>query len=362
MSALYVHIPFCDHICTYCDFCKVFYNDEWANKYLEALKYEILNKSINTQFETIYIGGGTPSSLTDEQLETLLIMLEPYSRNVKEYSFEANPESLTFTKLLLLKQYGVTRISIGVQCFHDQILESIGRKHTTKQALTCLEDITRCGFNDINVDLMYGLPNQTLDHIIDDIDKISIYPISHISIYSLILEEHTQLKNKNYQPLTEEDDAHWYEIINKKLEDTGFHHYEVSNYYKTKPSFHNLKYWQYKDYEGIGLGSHSLRNGIRYENTKSLTKYLKNEYRESCEVITLNDQRFEYIMMGLRLIDGISIQDFNNRFEVNLLEEYKIPIQKNLQTHLLEIKDDQLKTTQLGLNYLNTILLDFIES
>ena len=207
---------------------------------------------------------------------------------------------------------------------------------------------------------MYGLPNQTLKDVYKDIDIVNSLDASHVSIYSLILEEHTLLKNQNYQPLDDEEDAKWYQEINRYLETKGMIHYEVSNYYKYKPSLHNLVYWHYEDYDGIGLSAHSLIQHHRLENTKSLTQYLNHQYLSEDIILEPADELFEKIMMGLRLIEGLEINEVNQMFDIDFLIKYQEPIQKYLKLKMLEIKDGYIKTTSLGMNYLNSILIDFL--
>lgn len=360
MKSLYVHIPFCNHICSYCDFCKVFYKEDWVDTYLEALKNEINVKKVSGDFETVYIGGGTPSALSFQQLKKLFDILKPFTKKVKEYSIEVNPESMNEDKLNLMISYHINRISIGVQTFHDQLLQVIGRHHSSKQAIDLICMIKEKGINDINVDLIYGLPQQTINDIDEDIQKIQQLDISHVSIYSLILEEHTVLKLQNYQPLTDEEDAVWYEHINTVLKEKGFVHYEVSNYYRDKPSLHNLTYWHYQDYLGIGLSAHSLMNHHRIENTNSLTQYLHHDYLKQDIELSKSDELFEMIMMGLRLIEGISIHELNDRFSIDFLSKYHVPINKFQKLNMLKIENGYLKTTSHGMNYLNTILVDFL--
>ncbi|WP_028042341.1 radical SAM family heme chaperone HemW [Candidatus Stoquefichus massiliensis] len=361
MRYLYVHIPFCDHICFYCDFCKVFYKEDWSDQYLDALAYEIQDKHIEGSFDTIYIGGGTPSSLSIKQLTKLFEILKPFSKNTKEYSFEVNPESMNEEKLDLMVSYHINRISVGVQTFRNHLLKYIGRHHTSLQAYELIKLIHSKGIDDINVDLMYGLPNQVLDDINKDLYILEKLPISHVSIYSLILEEHTALEIQGYHPLNDEEDANWYREINYTLGKLSFTHYEVSNYYRTKPSLHNLAYWQYQDYQGIGLSAHSLLNHQRIENTNSLTQYLKHHYLKEIIPLSQKDELFEKIMMGLRLTEGISISEMNTLFDIDFLSKYQTPIQKYQELDMLEIVDNHLRVTTLGMNYLNTILVDFLD-
>ncbi|WP_050635390.1 radical SAM family heme chaperone HemW [Candidatus Stoquefichus sp. SB1] len=361
MKSLYVHIPFCDHICTYCDFCKVFYKEEWVDQYLDALSYEISDKGLNGDYDTIYIGGGTPSSLNLIQLQKLFDILLPLSHSIKEFTIEVNPESMDEEKLDLFIQYHVNRLSIGVQTFHDDLLKHIGRYHAASQAIQLITLAKQKGIKDINVDLIYGLPHQTLHDLQQDIEQIRCLDVSHVSIYSLILEEHTLLNHQNYQPLDDEQDAYWYQYINDNLKKIGFTHYEVSNYYKGKPSLHNLVYWHYQDYDGIGLSAHSLKKHHRLENTKSLTQYLNHYYLSEDIKLSQDDELFEKIMMGLRLTEGICIAEMNELFDIDFLIRFETPIQKYLHYNMLEIKDGYLTTTSLGMNYLNTILVDFLD-
>ena len=177
----------------------------------------------------------------------------------------------------------------------------------------------------------------------------------------MILEEHTILKNQDYQPLDDEADAYWYEHINQKLKEIGFMHYEVSNYYRQKPSLHNLVYWHYQDYDGIGISAHSLKNHHRLENTNSLTQYINHHYLKEDVLLSREDELFEKIMMGLRLVDGICIDEINQQFDIDFLKQYQHTIEKYRTLKMLEIKNHYLRTTALGMNYLNTILVDFLD-
>ena len=361
MSSLYVHIPFCDHICTYCDFCKVFYRNDWADRYLEALEFELDDKKINEQFDTIYIGGGTPSSLSEQQLYKLFELIKPLSLTVKEYSIEVNPESMTQNKMDMFSKYGITRLSIGAQSFNDDILEGIGRYHRADDVFSLIQLAKEYGIDDINVDLMYGLPNQKLDDVLKDINKISELNVSHVSVYSLILENHTQLKNMNYKPLDDDEDALWYDTIVEELKRVGYQHYEISNFYKDKPSLHNLVYWHYEDYYGLGVSAHSLIQNHRYENTRSLNRYFKNQYLDEDVILSDSDQLFETIMMGLRLKEGIDLNKINRKFNIDFKNKYKDVIKKYEDLKFVVIDEQYFKPTHLGFKYLNNILIDFFE-
>ena len=361
MSSLYIHIPFCDHICSYCDFCKVFYREDWADNYLDALAYEIKEKNVDEQFDTIYIGGGTPSSLNEKQLEYLFTLIQPFSSCVKEYSIEVNPESMNENKMKLFSKYGITRLSIGSQSFNDDILKNIDRCHKADDVYKLVDMARQYNITDINVDLMYGLPHQTLDDILNDIHKITDMNVGHVSVYSLILEDHTKLNNMKYEPLDDEQDALWYDAIIHALENNGYKHYEISNFYKDKPSLHNLVYWHYEDYYGLGVSAHSLVGNHRLENTRSLKRYINHQYLDDDIELSKQDQLFETIMMGLRLKEGLDINKLNKKFNINFKEKYKDVIEKYLNLECVEIDENFFKPTQKGFKYLNNLLVDFFD-
>ena len=362
-NSLYLHIPFCEQICAYCDFCKVFYNEHQADDYLAVLKHELQALNITEPLKTIYIGGGTPSSLNDEQLEWLMDIIKPYiSSETKEVSIEVNPESIDYYKLDILKRGGVSRLSIGVETFNDILLKKINRQHTTIQVERIIDYARKIGFNNISIDLMYGLPNQTITDIKNDLAKVRQLPIEHISYYSLILEDHTVLKNLNYQPLDEEVESKITQLIEESLEQIGFHKYEISNFARHKHySKHNQAYWHYEDFIGIGCGASGKQKHARYDNTRNLETYLRQGPSPSYIALTSKDERFEMIMMGLRLTQGISLSKFSKRFGCELLSCYENAVQKNIKLDLLRMENSFIKATDKGLHVLNSVLLDFME-
>ena len=360
-QSLYVHIPFCKHICSYCDFCKVYYKEDWVDLYLDELEKEIKGKDLMDPLHTLYIGGGTPTALCYDQLQRLMDILKPYTQNIKEYSIEMNPETVDFKKLQILKKGGITRLSLGVQTFQEQLLPLISRYHDNKNVEDVICQARTLGFDNVSIDLMYGIPQQSFADIQKDLSCVKTLDIDHISYYSLILEEHTVLSNIQYQPLDEQEEGYYYDYIEKELNKMGFEKYEVSNFARAgKRSLHNQVYWHYDDYIGVGLGAHGKVQGVRYQNTRSLTAYLKGQYLESKEVLEKADQMFEMVMMGLRLTDGVSLQKFRERFNEDLVSIYQEAIHKYVKMHLLEIKEGCLTTTKQGMNYLNEILIDFL--
>lgn len=362
-KALYIHIPFCLSICTYCDFSKLYYKKEWVQKYLQALKQEMLQNMVQETIDTIYIGGGTPSSLDEEDLETLLKMIKPYAKNVLEYSIELNPETMNINKLKLLKKYGVTRLSIGVQTFNEKILKKINRQHSNQQVFDLINQARLLGFEDISIDLMYNLPNQTIQDIQNDLKLVKELNLKHISYYSLILEEHTILYNQGYTSMSDEEEYECNCLIINELEKMGLKRYEISNFaYKGYESLHNLVYWHHYDYYGFGLGAHGFINHKRYYNTRKLTDYFNGLFKIYEEELTLTDLMFETIMLGLRLTQGINIKQFDLEYQVNLLKIYDNPIQKYINQKMLMIENGYLKATPLGLDFLNDILVDIMSN
>lgn len=360
-TSLYVHIPFCQTICRYCDFCKIYYDVHIASQYLEVLEKELKALNITYPLKTVYIGGGTPSALFDEQLEYLMDMLKPYTQNCDEYCIEVNPESMDYYKLTILKQGGINRISIGVQTFQDHLLKKIDRHHNREQVIRIIKQAKTLGFDNISIDLMYGLPEQTIDDIDKDLEFVKKLDIQHISYYALILEDNTILKYLHYQPIDPELEYQINVFIDEKLKNIGFDKYEISNYAKNGyESKHNLVYWRYENYYGIGVGAASKIDDSIIEHSRSLTKYLQRTDSNRVIKQSLQETMFNHLMMSLRLCKGLDLHDFKQRYHFDAKELYKAAIEKNMNKGLLEIDDDHLKTTTAGMYVLNEILLDFM--
>lgn len=361
-ASLYVHIPFCDTICRYCDFCKVYYDHRMADEYLEVLKEELKELKITDKLKTIYIGGGTPSSLTDEQLEFLFDMLKPYSQDVEEYCIEVNPESMDLFKLKILQRGGITRLSIGVQTFQDHLLKLIDRRHSSQQVLRLIRQARDIGFNNISIDLMYGLPEQTLADIQNDLEIVRNLDIQHVSYYSLILEDHTILKYQRYQPIDEETEYQINCCIDDTLKTCGYEKYEISNYARQGyASKHNLVYWHYDNYYGIGVGSASKIDDAIIEHSRSLTKYLNRTAQSHVIRQDKKETMFNHVMMSLRLTEGLNLEKFQDLYHEDVKNIYKQAITKNEKRGLLEIADGHLRTTEKGMYLLNDILVDFMD-
>ena len=326
MRSVYIHIPFCKSICSYCDFCKFLYNGKWASLYLDALDQEIKEYYENDKVKSIYIGGGTPSSLGIDYLNKLFSILKQLNISENcEITFECNINDIDDNLLKVLSMHGVNRLSIGVESFNSKNLEFMNRKHDKKDVFDKIKLCRAYEFNNINVDLIYALPCEKFLTLMSDVRNILKLGVEHISTYSLIIEEHTMLSYNNVKPISEELDYKMYKYICNKLYKKGYHHYEVSNF--SKPgyeSIHNLTYWDNDEYYGFGLGAHGYINDARYENTRNLNKYLKGEYRFNELLVSLQEEMENELILGLRKLDGVSISEFNNRFERDIFKVFKL--------------------------------------
>ena len=322
--SIYIHIPFCNSICTYCDFCKILYNKKYINDYLDNLEKEIKVRYKSEIVNTIFIGGGTPSSLDDEELIRLMNIIEIFKLNDNyEFTVECNIESITENKLKIMKKYGVNRISIGVESFDNSIIKLLGRNHTKKDVYNKMGIVKRY-FSNINIDLIYAAYDD-INILKSDIDCFLKLDIPHISTYSLIIEDNTMLKINGMKNIDEDIDYEMYKYIEDALEKNNYIHYEISNYAKNGyQSKHNLVYWNNEEYYGFGLSSTSYINNKRITNTKNLRKYLNGEYLDT-SVYEDKDIRMENeIMLGLRKFDGIDLDRFKEKFNVSLEDIYNI--------------------------------------
>ncbi|MBR3252132.1 MAG: radical SAM family heme chaperone HemW, partial [Erysipelotrichaceae bacterium] len=311
---LYIHVPFCNSICFYCDFAHRVYDLSLAEKWLNRLEKEIKD-NCKDQYETIYIGGGTPSCLNDDQLDRLLSLIDPYIDEVKEYTIEVNPESLDTDKIDIFNRHHIDRVSMGVQSSDDGILRSLNRKHTFNDAKKAVELLKKNRLSNISVDLMYSLPGQDMDILKKTIDDILSLDVPHISLYSLTIEENSVFGKKGIRNLDEDTEADMYEYIDKVLNENGYIHYEVSNFAKEGyESMHNMGYWLYEDFLGLSLGASGKVENNRYTNTRDFKKYLNDDFiRDEDLVLSVEDQKFENIMMSLRTIHGLNIEEFNKK-------------------------------------------------
>lgn len=359
-QALYIHIPFCSYLCDYCDFTKLQYFSTFIIPYLDSLKKEIEHYHIDS-LKTIYVGGGTPTSLSNDELKILLEIIKPYLKGVREYTFEANPDSLTKDKLELLYSYGVNRLSIGVQTSDDSILKNVNRHHSFEDARRVISLAREIGFKNINVDIILGLQNN-LDKLKEDITKIVSLNVEHISCYSLTVHPHTVFFQKGKRDLDDDIARTYYDYVSSKLKENGYLHYEVSNYAKEGYySKHNLVYWKDERYYGVGLGASGYLDNVRYTNTRNLTTYLKGEYIAEQEEIDLEDDKFYFAMLNLRTIFGLSFKKYFELFNEDFYLIKKNIIDQLINQKLLYIENDTLKATYEGLMTLDRVLLTLFE-
>ena len=356
-KSLYVHIPFCRKICSYCDFCKILYREQFSLPYLKELEKEIVQKA-DHPFETIYVGGGTPTCLKEEELEELLSFLSPLLEEGGEFTIEANPDSLSISKLKLLKKAGVNRLSIGLESSDEALLKTMGRTHTFSDVENAVKLAKSVGFTNISIDMIYALPNEDMQQLERDIESMLSLDVPHLSAYSLTVSEGTIFHNKGIKEAEDEIQAKMYEAILGKFQEAGYERYEVSNF--AKPSFksrHNLTYWHDEEYVACGLGASGYENSIRYRNTKNLSKYLKGEHLEEQEEVGEEDDLSYYFLCNLRLADGFSLEVFQSRFGFPFFDRYQSRFQKLKDDGLLFEEDGRVKPTDRGILLLDRILL-----
>lgn len=327
MKHLYIHIPFCHNICTYCDFCKMFYNEKFVNDYLEKLKIEVSEfYNDDDVLDTIYVGGGTPSCLNKDNLDKLFEIINTFKVSSNyEFTFECNPSDIDEELIEYLVNNRVNRLSIGIESFNIDKLGFMERKCDFDDIKSKLDMIRSKGINNINLDLIYGVPEETLKVLKKDIKLLLRLKPTHISTYSLMIEKHTKLYNEGILNISEEEDAKMYELICKLLKRKKFNHYEVSNFslegYESK---HNLSYWNNEEYYGFGLGASGYMDSFRYDNTSNLSKYLREEWHDSESLLSLQDKMNDEVMLGLRKIKGININSFKDKFGVDIFDTFDL--------------------------------------
>lgn len=369
-TSAYVHIPFCTQICYYCDFSKVFIKNQPVDAYLQALIREFRSYDI-TELRTLYIGGGTPTSISAVQLDYLLTELsrDLNLNTLEEFTIEANPGDLTVDKIEVLQKSAVNRVSLGVQTFNDKHLKRIGRSHNEVQIYSTIDALKTAGFQNISIDLIYALPGQTMDDVRSNVVKALSLNIPHLSLYSLILEHHTVFMNKMRRGKlhlpTEDLEAEMFEYIISEMERNGFEHYEISNF--TKPGFesrHNLMYWDNVEYYGVGAGASGYLDGIRYRNRGPIQHYLKGvsegNARLSEEVLSKNEMMEEELFLGLRKKKGVSIGKFEQKFGTSFEKRYGQIVQELQSDGLLKENNGFIQMTKKGLFLGDTVAEKFI--
>lgn len=370
---IYVHIPFCKRKCDYCDFISYSNKDSKIEEYIEAVKKEIELQKIKSEITTVYIGGGTPSYIDSKYIKE--IMSEIQKKNVKEdaeITIELNPGTVTLEKLKDYKDAGINRLSIGLQTTKDELLKQIGRIHNFEQFVETYKMAREVGFQNINVDLMLGLPNQRIKDLKESLESVLKLQPEHISVYSLIVEDGTTIANKienRELELPEEDlerNMYWY--VKNTLELNGYKHYEISNFAKHGyESKHNMNCWNQKEYIGIGLAAHSYRDITRYSNTENLEEYIRNVKNEKFErnriiheIQKEDDTKKEYMLLGLRQIDGVRISKFKEKFGDNPIYLFRNELKKLSDENLISVDEDNIKLTNKGIDLANLVWEEFV--
>lgn len=369
---LYIHIPFCMSKCYYCDFVSFANKNELIESYVNAVIKEIKHADLSRyNISTVYIGGGTPSIIDSKYIVKILNEIKQYLDNA-EITIEVNPGTVNNEKLADYKNIGINRLSIGLQSTENSLLKQIGRIHRYEDFLEVYKTARSLGFENINVDLMLGLPNQTLELLKTSVKKVTQLNPEHISIYSLILEENTKLYdlvNEGKLKLPDEElERKMYWKVKNMLEENGYIHYEISNFAKKKySSRHNSDCWEQKEYIGIGLAAHSYLEGIRFSNTECIEDYIENINNDNFEQnITIHEKQTkeekqkEYMLLGLRKIEGVSIKEFKSKFGENPIFLYKQELNRLIENDLLEIDGDYIRLTNKGLDLANLVFEEFI--
>lgn len=373
---IYIHIPFCKQKCFYCDFVSYCDKTKFIDRYIDCLKKEIESKSNKNEIviDTIYIGGGTPSII---DVKLIIEVLESIKENFNvekeaEITIEINPGTVNEEKLKLYKEEGINRVSIGLQSTNNDLLKMLGRIHTYEEFLKCFNMARNIGFKNINVDLMLGLPSQTLDDINKSMKRIINLKPEHVSVYSLIVEDGTKLardvENGKLILPEEEIERNMYWKVKQTLENNGYIHYEISNFAKKGyESKHNMNCWSQKEYLGFGASAHSYFKSMRYSNIEDIEEYIDNiskgkieQNKKVHEIQTVEDSKKEYMLLGLRKIDGVNITEFKNKFVDNPIYLFKKELSRLACEKLIEIDENRIKLTDKGLDLANIVWEEFV--
>ncbi|MBN1869125.1 MAG: radical SAM family heme chaperone HemW [Candidatus Omnitrophica bacterium] len=355
MKTLYIHIPFCQKKCFYCSFVVSVGQQGKAGLYLDGLEKES-KQYYGEKIRSVYIGGGTPTSMSQDELKRLFsIIYKNYHIEFNaEWTVEANPEGLESSKLKIFKDAGVNRISLGVQSLNNKYLRCLGRNHDAETAVAAYERIKKAGFDNINVDMMFAFPHQTIDELQKDVEAVMRLESDHLSLYTLTIEGQSRFYTRKIRLADDQYQAAQYELVCDLLTKAGYEQYEISNFAKpSKCSQHNLNYWQGGEYIGLGVGAHSHIQGERFWNTSRFNDYLSlmqegDSAREGFEVLTPFEQMKEVVLFGLRMNRGVSIEQTEKRFGCFLSDEQKEKISQFIQNGFLVQEDGCLKTSSKG--------------
>lgn len=360
MASVYIHIPFCRSICAYCDFTKVLYNRELAVAYLEKLANEIEDSYEHEEVETLYIGGGTPSCLSDYGRERLKEIISVFKfADDYEFTYECNIEDIDKSLLFDLLEMGVNRLSIGIESFDKDKLDFMNREADYEDTEEKIRMIREAGFKNISLDLMYGIPYERTRDLKRDLNLFLKLEPEHISTYSLIIEDHTICKIREDENIKAEEEVKMYEYIVSRLKKAGYEHYEVSNF--AKPGFqsrHNLRYWNNEEYYGFGLGASGYIKGFRYENTKNFDDYILGSYKSDEHLVSVQEMMENEVMLGLRKMEGIDIQKFFDKYDVNIQDVF--PVKPLLKSKELIYRDGHIFINPKYIYVMNEILLKLI--
>lgn len=383
---IYVHIPFCKHKCYYCDFISYANKESLVERYINVLIREITDVATGNRLDyengidelfnvnTIYIGGGTPSFIESKYIVNIISTIKEYFKinENAEITLEVNPGTVNENKLKDYFNAGVNRLSIGLQATNDSLLKEIGRIHTYEEFLNTYKLARKIGFKNINADLMIGLPKQTIEDVEKAVNDLIKLGLEHISVYSLILEEGTvleeQIRSGKLKLPEDEKEREMYWKVKSILEANGYIHYEISNFAKKGyESQHNLDCWRQKEYVGFGVAAHSYTNDVRYSNIENLEEYIENYENDKLEEtfifnekLTHNMKVKEYMMLGLRKLNGVSIQEFKEKFAANPIYVFKNELEKLVNEDLLEIDGDYIRLTKKGLDLANLVWEEFV--
>ena len=358
--SLYVHIPFCSHLCHYCDFTKMLFHEQKATLYLQQLLLEIKQK-VKSPVETIFIGGGTPTALTVVQLEPLLQLLQTCIVPNGEFTIECNVENTDEEKLRLFQRYGVNRLSFGVQSFDETLLKAMNRNHHQQDIFRIIQLAKDIGFKNINVDFIYDLPEQSPAMIQQDLNAFIALDVDHIATYALTIHPHTVFGIQKVKPAPEEMSRQHYELILNQLRVAGYERYEVSNFARQgKQSLHNQTYWNNEQYYGCGLGASGYEAGVRYVNTKNLTKYSKGEWLGEQEVLSTQDRLTDFFMLKLRMQKGFSTHEFEREFGHAYAEKFGAITQDLTNRLLVNHHGEHVSLTDEGFLLLDYVVLKLL--